>query len=181
MSDNRSAYRYALSIIGVANEAKLIDEVNRDFQLIEKIIIDVREFSLLLKNPILNDARKKSILTEILEKKVSNLTFKFVMLLVSKDRENLLPEIIQQFYRLRDEQIGVLNVTAKTAVKFTSTQEQELIKRLAAATKKQVRVKYIVDQSLKGGFTIQFDDTVWDASVVHQLDLIRQKFIEGVA
>jgi F0F1-type ATP synthase delta subunit len=32
---------------------------------------------------------------------------------------------------------------------------------------------------LKGGFTIQFNDTVWDASVRHQLDLLRKKFLEG--
>jgi len=181
MSDIRSAYRYALAIIGVANEEKRLDEVNRDFKFIEKLINDVREFSLFLKNPILNDAKKKKILTELLDKNVSELTFKFVMLLVSKDRENLLPDIIQQFYRLRDEQIGILNVIARSAVKFTTTQELELVRKLTAATKKQVKVKYFVDPSLKGGFTVQFDDTVWDASVVHQLDLLRQKFIDSVA
>ena len=181
MSDIRSAYRYAIAIIGVAEETKCLDEVNRDFQFIEKMINEIREFSLFLKNPILNDLKKKQILTEILEKKVNALTFKFIMLLTTKDREGLLPEIIRQFYRLRDERIGILNVTARTTVKFTTSQEQELVRKLAAATKKQVRVNYIIDSSLKGGFTVKFDDTVWDASVVRQLDLLRQKFMESVS
>jgi F0F1-type ATP synthase delta subunit len=29
---------------------------------------------------------------------------------------------------------------------------------------------------LKGGFTVQHDDTVWDASVRHQLNRLQEKF-----
>jgi F-type H+-transporting ATPase subunit delta len=181
MSEIRVAYRYALAIIGVAEETKCLDEVNRDFQLIEKLINEVREFSLFLKNPILSDGRKKQVFTELLKNRVSDLTFHFILLLVAKDREKILPEIIRQFYRLRDERLGIMNVTTKTAIKFTTTQEQELVRKLTEATKKQVRMKYVVDPALKGGFTVQFDDTVWDASVVRQLDLLKQKFIEGIS
>jgi len=181
MSDMRAAHRYALAIIDVAQETKQLDEINRDFQLIEKLIDEVREFLVFLKSPVVNEMKKKQVFVEVLQGKVSDLMLKFIMLLATKDREGLLPNIIWEFNRLRDERMGILNATAMTAVKFSSAQEQELVRKLAAVTKKQIRVKYFVDSSLKGGFTVRFDDTIWDASVKRQLELLEQKFVEGIS
>lgn len=180
MRDSRAASRYALAIINVAEEMKNLDRINRDFESIDSMTKEVREFALFLKNPIVNSEKKKRILLELLQTKVSDITMKFILLLVSKNREGLLPEIIEQFYRLRDERLGIINVTARTAVKFNTSQAEQLLNQLEKATKKKVNVKYIVDKSLKGGFTVQFEDTVWDASVQHQLELLKQKFSEGV-
>ncbi|MBI1806882.1 MAG: ATP synthase F1 subunit delta [Ignavibacteria bacterium] len=181
MSETRAAYRYALAILGVAEETKKLDVVGKDFEFIEMLIRETKEFAVFLKSPIVSIDKKKRVLTEILKESVSNLTMGFVMMLASKDREGLLPEVIQQFYRLRDQHLGILNVTTRTAVKFTNVQEQDLTRQVELATKKKVRMKFVFDPSLKGGFTVQHDDTVWDASVRHQLELLRERFVEGIA
>ena len=181
MSEFRAAYRYALALLGVAEEMKKLDDVSRDLASIEKLIKDSREFFLFLKSPVVNSEKKKRTLTEILEGRMSDVTMKFVLLLASKGREALLPEITQQFNRLRDERLGILHVTTRTAVAFKPEQEKQLISQIEAATKKKVRLSYVVDPSLKGGFMVQHDDTVWDASVRHQLEVLRERFVEGTA
>ena len=60
-------------------------------------------------------------------------------------------------------------------------QEKKLIAQLETATKKKIRLTYVTDASLKGGFVVQHDDTVWDASVRRQLEVLRERFVEGTA
>ncbi len=181
MSEFRAAYRYAAALLGVADEVKKLDVVSNDLVVLEKLAKDSREFLVFLKSPVVNSERKKQTLTQILQGKVSDVTFKFIILLASKGREGLLPEIIQQFNTLRDQRLGILNVTARTAIAFKPEQEKQLISQIESATKKKVRLSSVVDKSLKGGFMVQHDDTVWDASVRHQLEALREKFIEGTA
>jgi F-type H+-transporting ATPase subunit delta len=179
MRNLRAAYRYALAVISVAEEFNSVDAVSADFGLLEKMIADVREFVLFLRSPVVNQERKKSVLAILLKGNVGELTSKFVLLLASKGREGLLPEIIGEFYRLRDERRGIVSATARSATKFTAEQERELVRRLEAATGRKARVRYELDPSLRGGFTVQHGDTVWDASVQHQLDRLEQQFAEA--
>ena len=181
MADSRAAYRYALAILSVAEETKKLDGVMKDLGFIENLSKESKEFYHFLRTPVINAEKKKRILTEILQQKVHEITMKFVLLLTAKGRLPLLPDIIQQFYQLRDKRLGILNVTTRTAVKFTPEQEIQLVNQLERATKKKIKMRYILDPSLKGGFTVQHDDTVWDASVRHQLEVLRQRFAAGVA
>ncbi len=179
MSEYKAAYRYALALIGVAEEVKALDAVNKDLSSIEVMHRESAEFMSFLKSPVVNKEKKKSVFIELFQGKVNDVTFKFILLLTAKDKEGILPEIIQQFYRLRDERLGILNVAVRTAVKFSDAQEKSLVNNLEQSTKKKIRLKYVIDKSIKGGFTVQHEDTVWDASVRHQLELLRLRFAEG--
>jgi F-type H+-transporting ATPase subunit delta len=181
MSEFRAAYRYALAVIGVAEEIKKLDEVSKDFEYIEQLIAGSHEFLMFLKSPVINQEKKKTTLNEIFNGKVTELTMKFIMLLASKGREGLLPEITKQFYKLRDERLGILSVTTTTTVPFKPEQETSLVSQLEQATKKKIRLSYVFDSSLKGGFTVQHEDTVWDASVRHELENLRRRFTGGTA
>ena len=180
MSDVRAAYRYATALLQVAEESKKLDEVSRDLSVIEKLTNDSREFRLFLKSPVVNSERKKRAFGEILNGKIGAVTEKFILLLTSKGREQLLPEVVRQFGKLRDLRLGILHVSARTAVAFSPDQEKRLTGQLENATKKKIRLSFVVDPSIKGGFTVQHDDTVWDASVRHQLEVLRERFVNDV-
>ncbi len=181
MSESKAASRYALALLGVAEETKSLDEVGRDVLTLETLLRQSKEFLAFLRSPVVNKEKKKLVLAEILEKHVGKLMMKFILLLAAKGREELIPEILRQFGRLRDERQGILNVSAKTAVKFTDAQAQALVRQIEETTKKKVRINFTIEPSLKGGFLVQHEDTVWDASVAHQLELLRQRFASGVA
>jgi F-type H+-transporting ATPase subunit delta len=104
---------------------------------------------------------------------------KFVLFLAAKGREGLLLEVIGQFDRLRDRKQGVIHATVKSVVPFTKAQEELLVRQLESATGKKLRLTYVIDASLKGGFTVQQEDTVWDASVRHQLERLHIQFMES--
>jgi F-type H+-transporting ATPase subunit delta len=180
MSNARAAHRYALSLLEVATENKVLDKVTADLDFLQQTLKDTREFSLFLKSPVVKAQVKKRVVSEIFTHRVDDLTLKFLLLLITKDRETLIPEIVNQFLHLRDERMGIVDVSTRSAVELTDTQRKHLTQSLEQALKKTVRMSYVLDPLLKGGFTVQREDTVWDASVRRQLDVLRRRFINEV-
>ncbi len=179
MPESRTARRYALAALSVAEEIDAVDAVSKDFEFIESMIRKIHDFRVFLLSPVINTEKKKTVLTSLLSKRVSDLTFRFVLFLASKGRENLLEDIFTEFYRLRDDRRGILHAETRTASPFTDAQEKELLSYLQKITKKKVRLSFVSDPSLKGGFTVRYGDTVLDASVRHQLQVLERKFSEA--
>jgi F-type H+-transporting ATPase subunit delta len=179
MSDIRVAHRYALAAISVAEEMNIVDIVSKDFVLVEKMFVAVRDFRIFMKSPVIHTEKKKTVLMNVLRGNVHDFTLKFILLLTSRGREAVLRDVCKEFYRLRDVRRGILNVTARATVTFTDEQRRQLIQQIEQVTKKTVHLNVELDTSLQGGFTVQYEDTVWDASVRHQLETLRQRFVEG--
>jgi F-type H+-transporting ATPase subunit delta len=104
---------------------------------------------------------------------------KFIDLVVAKQREKHLPEIIEQFALLRDEKMGIVSIDVTSAVEFTPSQEKDLNNELERYTKKKVRVRLTVDRAIKAGLVVRIGDTVLDASMRRQLELLKARFLEG--
>jgi len=172
MGNIRAATRYATALLGVAVERNELDAVAGDVSFLGELIGKVPDFALFLKSPVVSKERKRKALKEVLAGKTGNTVMAFVLLLAAKDREALLPPIISEFQRLRDLKMGILNVSARAASKFSPDQEKRLIDQLERSTGKKVRLNVGQDRSLVAGFTVKYEDTVWDASVKRQLELL---------
>ena len=177
MAETRAAHRYALALLQLAGSeksGKTVEAVNKDFATIEALLKSSHDFSLFLRSPVINSQRKRGIFTSLFKEKLSDATYRFILLLTAKKREGILPEIIRQFYVLRDEQLGIEHAMVWSAVELTNEQEKKLGSQLEHATRKKVRLSKHIDRDLKGGVTVQIGDTVWDGSVRHQLEVLRE-------
>lgn len=179
MVNSRASHRYALALIEAAPDDETLATVSADFDLLGRLIAAAPDFRAFLRSPVVTNEKKKQILTEILKGKIAPLTLTFVLLTASKNREALLPEIIRQFYLLRDERLGILNVSVQSAVALTLEQEKTLTRQLGKVTGKKIRLAATINRALQGGFTVEYDDTVWDASVRRQLENLRHRFATG--
>ena len=181
MTESRAAHRYALALFGLAEEMKQLEAVGNDLRSLQDLLKGSKELLVFLKSPVVNREKKKTVLSELLKGKVSEMTFQFVKLLAQKHREDLLPDIINQFNALWDEKRGIVPVTVTTASPFTKEQEGNLVEQFRRLTKKTPRLQFVDDPSLKGGFSLQYEDTVWDGSVRHQLEQLRKRLTQGTA
>ena len=181
MSDFRAAQRYASAIFQVSEEQKITDTVSRDFEILERTIRESSEFSIFIRSPIISTEKKKKIFSALFKDNISELTLRFILLLTTKNREGILGQIIEQYVVLRDRARGLLNVDVRTAVGLTPGQEENFSRSLAEATGKKVILTFTVDPSLRGGYTVQYDDTVVDASIQRQLDRLRLRLAEKIS
>lgn len=181
MRNIRAARRYAVALMAVAEEQHVIDQVAADLELVAQVLRSSRGMRLLVANPVVSRGTKKSIFKEMFSARVGEETRAFLVLLISKHREVLMLEIAEQFVVLRDEKYGIVNVDVTSAVELAETQATELRARLEQYTQKNVRVRFLLDPSIKGGLLVRIGDTMVDVSVTHQLEELRQRFLEGGA
>ncbi|MCZ6775524.1 MAG: ATP synthase F1 subunit delta [Ignavibacteria bacterium] len=179
MKNVRVARRYAMALMSMAEELNRIDDTSRDLEVVNGILRDSREFRLLVASPIVSPSKKSAIFDALLGSRVSIETLIFVRLLALKHREALLQDVIDQFNVLRDERFGITNVDVKAALEFSPAQEKSLQGELERFTGKKVRLHFSLDKEIKGGLVVQVGDTVLDATIKHQLELLRACFVAG--
>jgi F-type H+-transporting ATPase subunit delta len=179
MSAYRIARRYAEAAIGLAEEQKQSDRLAGDLALVQKAMQDSVELQGFLKSPVISKDKKRAVLESLFKAKVGRLAFDFLNLLVEKGREDVLDAILVEFFKMRDEELGIMTLDLRAAVELTGDQQNIIAKRFEEMTRKKIRVVFSVDKQLKGGFVARVGDTVYDGSIARQLELLRNRFAEG--
>lgn len=177
MSVIRIASRYAKSLLDLAVEQNKLDRVLEDIEAFQKAM-EVRDLHLLLKSPIVKPSKKGTILKEIFSGKFDELTMAFINIVVSKGRESLLSEIADTFVEQYREMKNISTVQLTTATPWTDAAIADIRKKLLGNDSAQSEVEIIakVDPELIGGFVLEFEDKLYDASVAHKLDMLRKEF-----
>ncbi|GJQ21328.1 MAG: ATP synthase subunit delta [Bacteroidia bacterium] len=179
MRTYRVARRYAEALMTAAEEQKVLNEVAADLESLERLLKESREFGLFLRSPVITTEKKRAVLRELFQKRMSPLTANFLDLMAEKGREALLQDVLQQFFVLRDEQLGIVPVEIRTAVEMSEDQREKIRRKFEQITRKNVRLAFSLDKQVKGGFVARIGDTMFDASVRHQLEVLRKKFSQG--
>lgn len=179
MLNTKITNRYAKALLELAISENNLELISKDLEFIQKTFSSVRELLLLIKSPIVKRDKKRKIIHEVFSGKVSDTALKFCELIVNRQRSELLPDILYRFYELRDEYLNIKNVNVKSAVELENIHLEQLKNILEKRLNKQVRLSVTIDKKLIGGFVVQIDDTVIDASLKHQLELLKRKFLFG--
>ncbi len=181
MSNLRAAKRYASALMVLTGDSKKPEALANDLLTVQAALKSSRDLRMLLASPVVSKEKKRGIVTEIFKTNIGGDVFGYLQAIIGKGRENLLPEILAEYFLLRDEQLGIISVTVRTAVEFTPSQQQSLSKQLESYTQKKVRVSFSLDKVLKGGFVARVGDTTFDGSVSRQLELLRLRLKDGSA
>ena len=80
---------------------------------------------------------------------------------------------------MQDEHLGIANVFVTTSTEFSKEQKNVLQSKLEKILDKKVRLNFKTDMKLVGGFIAKVDDTLYDASIKHQLELLKKQFLTG--
>ncbi|MBI3124184.1 MAG: ATP synthase F1 subunit delta [Ignavibacteriales bacterium] len=181
MSVYRISYRYANSLMQLAEEKKIYSKIAQDADLIYFSLEASKELRTVLKSPVIKSTAKKNILTKIYENKISKETESFLEFVVEKGREDILFDVFKEFINLRNKKEGILRAKVVSAVELNDSVKKKITSKLEKETEKIVQSKFVVDERIIGGFVAELEDTVYDASVRHQLKLLRKKFAEEIS
>ena len=179
MADYKVSLRYATSLLDLAAEKELMDIISGDVEIIVKALEKSHDLKRALENPVIRPEIKLSVLDEIFKSRINIQTLHFIRFLVKKGRENLMSEIATKFLQLRDERMGIVNVDIQTAFELSGEQENNLRDTIEKMLKKKARLKIKVHPEVVGGFIAKVNDTVYDASVKHQLENLKQQLLKG--
>lgn len=181
MPNPRLANRYAKSLISLSMEKNILEEVHADMKYILAVCSASREFTNLLRSPVIKADKKENIIHAVTKDKVSKLTETFCDLLVVKNRESNLPEIAQAFIDVYNNMNGIHYVKLTTATPVSDELKKEITNRLhREAGLEKVELKSKVQENLIGGFILEFNNNLVDASILRDLRDVRKQFAKNI-
>ncbi|HAC15507.1 MAG TPA: hypothetical protein DCE78_06125 [Bacteroidetes bacterium] len=170
MSSTTAAKRYAKGLLQVGVESKQLDRILSDMLFIKSAMESEPKLDKVLNSPIVNDSKKKAILTELITGSVSETTIRLVDILAEKQRFGLLKRISTSFEKLYNVHAGILEIKIMTAFDLDKTQLDQIVKAISTSTGKTIKHTVQVDKNLIGGLAIKYGDTVIDGSVRNKLE-----------
>jgi len=145
-------------------------QITADSQNLDIFLTETPELVEYLNNPVVRQEAKSDILAKTLKSQINTETFKFLMVLVERDRINLLSTIITSYLELIYQTASIKMIEISTASAFTNLQKNTLIQKLKELTNaREIRLIITVDPSLIGGFLIKTESKVIDFTVKNQL------------
>ncbi len=180
MSNARLAGRYAKSLLDLAIEQGQLEIVYADMKYVQAVCKASVELVNLLRSPIIKADQKNSILTAVTKDKVSVLTASFNVLLVKKGREGELPEMANAFIEQYNALKGIHQVTLTTAVEVSDDIKKSIEQKVKSSNEfGSVELTTQTNPDLIGGFVLEFDNNLLDASVLRDLKDIKKQFLNN--
>lgn len=175
MASQRVASRYAKSILELAKERGVVEEVRKDMILFTSVCEENHDFALMLKNPIVTHGKKRSILHAIFAGKVSDLTIGMFDLIVRKHRENDLELLAKSFEVQYMVSEGIESAHVSTTFSLDDNLRKSFTEAVKTISEKEVDLKESIDADLIGGFLLKIGDKQIDASLKSKLRDLRQE------
>lgn len=177
MPRNQVAAKYAQSLLQTALDGGIEPQISEQCQAVASAIAANRQLQLVLQSPVIKAYKKLSILTEIFGAGMHPQVKNFLQLLADKNRIELLEPIARQYAEMRNAHFGMVQVTLRVAAELTPEQLAALQQRLEAMLGKKVTFTTVIDPSVIGGFVAKVGDMMIDASLRHQLDILKKEFV----
>jgi F-type H+-transporting ATPase subunit delta len=180
MAESRVAARYVKSLLGLAVERGVIEEVHKDMLLFSAVCAQNRAFTVMLRSPVIRHEKKRAILEGVFKGKVNKLTMAIIDIITRKNREPILPAIAIEFHNAYNEYKGIGQAYLTTTIPVDAELRKSIetvVKKLS--DKKQVEIEEKVDKELIGGFILNVGDRQIDASIRSKLSRMKVKFNEN--
>ncbi len=180
MNNPRLAGRYAKSLIDLATELNQVDAVCADMKFVQRICKSNPDFSAVLRSPIIKPDTKEKIIEAITNERVTVTTSSFIRLLVRKGRETNLPEIADAYVEQFNELRGIHQLKITTATPISDTLKDEIVAKVRATTvMENIEIETVVKEELIGGFMLEMQGTLVDASILRDLKDIKKQFMDN--
>jgi len=164
------AVPYARALFDFSVEKNIMHQITADFQNLDVFLDEASELTDYLNSPIVNQKAKREILEKTLKSQINSETFKFLMVLVERDRISLLRAVINNYLELVYQTASIKMVEVSTASAFTNAQKNTLIEKLKELTNaREIRLVINEDASLIGGFLIKTESKIIDFTIKNQL------------
>ena len=171
--------RYSIALYEEAKSKGEVDKIADDTDMVLKTIADSRDLELFFKSPIIDKVKKTAIIKELFGGKVEQTMLNFMLLLVERRRGDLIVEILNDFLELKNEKEGIVTVYVTSAVELTDDEKKQVKEKIDSYTKLKIKPSFAVEPDMIGGFKVKIKDVILDASIRHQLEILRKRFKQG--
>jgi F-type H+-transporting ATPase subunit delta len=175
------ARNYAQTLLALAERhggRATVEEYGRAMEQLAETLADrrVREF---LSTPRVGADERKAALRAALQGRVPELFLRFMMVVVDKRRQALLPDIAAEYRALVDELAGRVRVQVDISHAPDDALRQEIADALARRLGKEVVATFTLKPELLGGIVVRMGDEILDGSIRTRAAHLRRRMMEA--
>ena len=170
---------YARAFSDVVFEKRLDPaQVVQELHTIEANMAESDDLRRVWENPSIPADQKRRLLDAIaaregLSKPVRN----FIAVLIDHRRIQFLRPIVEQFQRDLNARLGFVDAQITSARDLSDPEKRVLESQVEKLTGKKVKAQYRRDDTILGGAIVRVGSTIYDGSVVGQLERFREQLV----
>jgi F-type H+-transporting ATPase subunit delta len=175
------AERYAVALFEIADERRNLDEVAADLRQLRAMLGASRDFSRLIRSPILSRAVQGRAVAALAETAgLSRLLRDFLAVVARNRRLFAVPAMIEAYLARLAARRGEITAEVTAAQPLSEAQLSALGEQLRQSAGRRVAVDVRVDAGLIGGMIVRLGSRLVDASVESRLRRL-QSAMKGAA
>ncbi|MGF7183930.1 F-type H+-transporting ATPase subunit delta [Desulfitispora alkaliphila] len=174
MINKAVARRYAHALFQLAQEKKILDQVQDELTQVVATIEENDKLKSILEHRLIPEGEKRELIKKSFGQFLLPETLNFIMLTIDKKRETYLKEILGQYKLYADEARNLYRAEVTAASQLTPAHVSDLESKLSKLTGKEVKVTVNVNPELIGGLIVKLGDKVIDGSVTKRLEMLQR-------
>jgi F-type H+-transporting ATPase subunit delta len=166
---------YGDSLFLAAKASGEVMPIMMDVQQLCRVFTDQPRFLSFLEAPHIPSENKMALAEKVLMNGVHRLLRNLFLLMLRKNRIELLVPALDHFELLAEKDQGLIRGTITSAVELSEAEKKQVLASLEVYTKSKITARYKIDPSLIGGLTFKAGDLFIDNSIKTSLGKLKNQ------
>jgi F-type H+-transporting ATPase subunit delta len=168
---------YARALADVVFETHLdASKTLRELHALGELLKSNPDLRKVWENPAIAAGQKRAVLDAIVRREgFSRAVRNFVAVLIDRRRMHFFDAIVEQLGHELDARLGFAEAQITSSRDLSEAEKRALEAQVERLTGKKVRARYARDHAILGGAIVRVGSTIYDGSVLGQLERIREQ------
>jgi F-type H+-transporting ATPase subunit delta len=177
MSSSMVAKRYALALLQIAKEQRLLTEFEAELRVVKEVLQYTPELNAVLKSSKLTIDKKKEIVKQAFAS-VNGYVLNTLLILIDRHREGEIAAVANEYIELANQELGIAEAEV-TSTRALSEAERQALSAVFAAKigKSSLKIENHVDSDLLGGLKLRIGNRIYDGTLRGKLDRLERKLL----
>lgn len=172
---NRAGSVYGQGLYALAKDEGLEDSILQELEVLKTAFMEQPAYLKLLASANIPKEERLGILDQDFGGRVQQYLLNFLKLLTEKGYIRQFDDCCRAYRSVYNEDRGILEVKAVSAIALHDEQKQRLTDKLAAMTGKQICLICREDPSVLGGIRLSYDGTQVDGTLQGRLEAMEKQ------
>jgi len=169
-----TALAFAEALVQSADDRGELEPVANDAGALREALADHPELLPFFRDPSISEEERQGVVDKALAD-ADPLLKRFLGVLNNRGRLGMLPQILDAVEYLLDQRLGKVEVDVTTAQALGDDELAHVREKVGKALGREAVVHPYVDESIIGGLVVRVGDQIIDASVMRQLEAMRER------
>lgn len=169
--------RYGLALFSLANDLHKVDEWQKEVKELDSIFKENTDFVMILGSSFLSLEERQGILKKTLVGVDENI-IALMLVVMENNRMPYIYEIFDSFNSYCNDYKGISEGLVYSTLRLEKSVINQIENKISKIENKKVELKNIVDPSLIGGIKVVIHDRIYDGSIKHHIEVMKQDLIK---